>query len=109
MRKQTSIKLDRHVALKFLLHDISASQQEKARFLQEAKAAASLNHPNICTIYGIEEHDGEQFIVMEFVDGETLRKTIANPASAESAPAGRRQLSIDNCVAYATTNSVFSP
>ncbi len=65
--------LDRVVALKFLPAHLSASEQDKARFIQEAKAAASLNHPNICTIYGIEEHDGQMFIAMEFVEGQTLR------------------------------------
>lgn len=79
--KAQDTKLDRHVALKFLPHNITASQQEKSRFLQEAKAAAALNHPNICTIYGIEEHGDEQFIVMEFVDGKTLRTHIAHPIS----------------------------
>ncbi len=75
--KAQDLKLDRLVALKFLPHHISASEQDKARFLQEAKAAAALNHANICTIYGIEEHDEEHFIVMEYVDGETLRKKIS--------------------------------
>ncbi|MBI4547737.1 MAG: protein kinase [Ignavibacteriae bacterium] len=72
--KAHDAKLDRLVALKFLPHRLTANEAEEQRFLQEAKAAAALNHPNICTIYGIEEYDDEQFIVMEYVDGSTIRK-----------------------------------
>jgi eukaryotic-like serine/threonine-protein kinase len=71
--KAQDTKLNRPVALKFLPAHLSASEQDKARFLQEAQAAASLNHPNICTIYGIDEHEGQIFIAMELVEGETLR------------------------------------
>ena len=74
--KAQDTKLDRLVALKFLPHHLTAEETERARFLQEAKAAATLNHPNICTIYGIEEEAGQQFIEMEFVDGVTLRHKI---------------------------------
>ena len=56
--KAEDTKLDRLVALKFLPHHLTANDAEKARFLQEAKAASSLNHPNVCTIYGLEEHEG---------------------------------------------------
>ncbi|MBF8296774.1 MAG: serine/threonine protein kinase with repeat, partial [Bacteroidetes bacterium] len=65
--KAQDAKLNRTVALKFLPSQVSGSEQDKARFLQEAQAAAGLNHPNICTIHGIEEADGKNFIVMEFV------------------------------------------
>jgi serine/threonine protein kinase/Tol biopolymer transport system component len=74
--KAEDTKLDRTVALKFLPHHITATEEEHARFLQEAKAAATLNHPNVCTIYGVEEHEGQQFIEMEFVDGVTLKETV---------------------------------
>ncbi|MBI3005653.1 MAG: protein kinase [Ignavibacteriales bacterium] len=75
--KAQDTKLDRFVALKFLPHHLTTNDAEKARFLQEAKAAAALNHPNICTIHGIEEDGDEQFIVMEYVDGVTLREKFA--------------------------------
>ncbi|MCX6132886.1 MAG: protein kinase [Ignavibacteriales bacterium] len=71
--KAQDTKLNRAVALKFLPEHLSASEQEKARFLQEARAAASLNHPNICTIYGIDEYDGRLFIAMELVEGQSMR------------------------------------
>jgi len=74
--KAHDTKLDRIVALKFLPHQLTASDAEQARFRQEAKAAANLNHPHVCTIYRIDEHDGQQFIEMEYVDGETLRKKV---------------------------------
>ncbi len=71
--KAEDTKLDRLVALKFLPSHLAASEQDKARFTQEAKAAAALNHPNVCSIIDIQQHDGQMFIVMEFVDGQTLR------------------------------------
>ncbi len=74
--KAEDTKLDRTVALKFLPAQLAATAQDKARFVQEAKAAAALNHPNVCSIIDIQEHDGQMFMVMEFVDGQTLREKI---------------------------------
>ncbi len=71
--KAEDMKLDRFVALKFLPRGIESDDAERARFIQEAKAASALNHPNVCIIHELHEHDDEQFIVMEFVDGVTLR------------------------------------
>jgi serine/threonine protein kinase/tetratricopeptide (TPR) repeat protein len=68
--------LDRKVALKILPADLAANQDRMRRFVQEAKAAAALNHPNIAHIYEIGESDGTNFIAMEFVDGKTLRERI---------------------------------
>ena len=76
--KAEDTTLKRVVALKFLPQHVSATQNDKARFLQEAQAAAALNHPNICTIYGIEEHEGQIFIAMEFVEGRTLREEMGS-------------------------------
>ena len=71
--KARDTKLDRFVALKFLTKNVASSESDRQRFMQEAKAAATLNHPNICTIYDVAEHEGQLFIAMEFIDGETLR------------------------------------
>ena len=90
--KAKDTKLDRFVALKFLPAQISQSEQEKSRFIQEAKSASALNHPNVCTIYGIDEFDGQQFIEMEFVDGSTLRDTIAAGAGGKASPLAIKQV-----------------
>ena len=86
--KAQDSKLDRTVALKFLPPPLAASEQDKARFVQEAKAAAALNHPNVCSIIDIQEHDGQMFIVMEFVDGETLREKRGNLSFKQAADIG---------------------
>jgi non-specific serine/threonine protein kinase len=68
--------LDRHVAVKFLPQHLSDSSDNKARFMQEARAAAALNHPNILSVYEVGEQDGSMFLVMEFIEGETLRSRL---------------------------------
>src|SRR5712691_6278934 len=69
-------KLDRKVALKILSAEVAANQERMRRFVQEAKAASALNHPNIITIHEIDETDSSHFIATEFIDGETLRERL---------------------------------
>lgn len=84
--KALDVKLDRTVAIKFLSSHMSASEESKARFMQEAKAAASLNHPNILGVYEIDEVDGTLFFAMEYVDGTTLKDKITSSKSATGVP-----------------------
>ncbi len=84
--KAEDTKLKRPVALKFLRSDVLEDEEHKERFLREAQAAAALDHPNICTVYEIDEADGQTFLSMAYLEGETVKEKIkARPLKLEEA------------------------
>ncbi len=91
--KGEDLKLNRPVALKFLPEDMARDPQTLLRFEREAKTASSLNHPNVCTVYLVDQHEGQPFLVMELLEGETLREVIAK--SIDSGSGKRQPLPLD--------------
>jgi DNA-binding winged helix-turn-helix (wHTH) protein len=103
--KAEDLKLGRQVALKFLPEELVSDPAALLRFEREAQTASSLNHPNICTIYEVDEHEAKPFIVMELLDGETLRERLARAADAQKALPLEQLLNIGVQIAAASTTA----
>jgi len=85
--KAEDLRLGRHVSLKFLPEELSREPLAIERFQREARAASSLNHPHICTIYDVDQYEGQSFIVMEYLEGHTLKHSISGkPMDIERIP-----------------------
>jgi serine/threonine protein kinase len=94
--KAEDLKLGRRVALKFLPQELASDSGARQRFESEARSASALNHPNICTIYSVEEYEGQPFLAMELLEGQTLRDLLA------ARPPGRPSLDLTKLLDFAT-------
>jgi len=105
--KAQDLKLGRIVALKLLSHYPFADEEDRARFEREARAAAALNHPNICTIYEFHQTDEYAFIVMEYIEGETLKKLIKQNGPFPQEKATEIIIAVAEALSFAHKNGVI--